>query len=150
MDTTLIIWIALTVVFIIIEAATVQLTTVWFAIGAAVALVLDLCGLPLWVQIVVFVLVSVLALILSRPLLRRLRKKGATPTNADRNIGREGIVTERIDELAGTGRITISGISWAARSSDGSVIEKDSVVIAERIEGARMFVRPKDSGKDKN
>lgn len=90
--TMLILWIALLIAFIVVEAVTVQLVTIWFAVGAAAALISELCSAPVWLQWVIFAAVSLVALAVTRPLVKKFSKKRVQPTNADRYIGLEGIV----------------------------------------------------------
>ena len=94
-------WIAALIVFIIVEAMTVGLASIWFAIGAVAALICALLHGPVWLQVVWFLAVSVATLVLTRPLVKKYMRGKSVPTNADRNIGRTAAVTERIDNLAG-------------------------------------------------
>ncbi len=137
----LIFWIVLLVVLIIIEAVTAQLVTIWFAAGAAAALVAELCGLEQWLQWVIFIAVSAVALVATRPLVKKITNKTVQPTNADRCIGQTAVVTEDIVNIDARGRVNVNGITWTARSSDGSVIKKDERVTVEKIEGVKLIVR---------
>ena len=137
----MIFWIVLLVVLIIVEAVTAQLVTIWFAAGAAAALVAELCGLQQWLQWVIFIAVSVLTLIATRPLVRKVTNKAVQPTNADRCIGQTAVVTEDIDNIEGKGQVHVNGITWTARSSDGSVFRKDERVTVERIDGVKLIVK---------
>ena len=133
------IWIGLIILFILIEALTPQLLTIWFAAGSAVGLLLAVLHLPEWLQIASAVVISVLLLILTRPLARKLNRE-AEKTNALGVIGKTGIVTERIDNRTFTGRITVSGQSWSARSADNSVIREGDSVQVLHIEGVKLIV----------
>ena len=137
----MIFWIVLLVVLIIVEAVTAQLVTIWFAAGAAAALIAELCGLQQWLQWVIFIAVSAVALIVTRPLVRKVTKKAVQPTNADRCIGQTAVVTEDIDNIEGKGQVHVNGVTWTARSSDGSVFRKDERVIVEKIEGVKLVVK---------
>ncbi len=137
----MIFWIVLLVVLIIVEAVTAQLVTIWFAAGAAAALIAELCGLQQWLQWVIFIAVSAVALIVTRPLVRKVTKKAVQPTNADRCIGQTAVVTEDIDNIEGKGQVHVNGVTWTARSSDGSVFRKDERVIVEKIEGVKLIVK---------
>ena len=134
------IWIAAMIIFIIVEAATVGLASVWFALGAAAALIAALLEAQMWIQITVFVIVSAVALWFTRPLARKYINSRSQPTNADRAIGRTGIVRETIDNVAGTGAVALDGMTWTARSDTGEVIEAGARVRGERIEGVRLIV----------
>ncbi|MBR4726333.1 MAG: NfeD family protein [Clostridia bacterium] len=137
---TVVMWVVLLIVFLIVEAMTAQLVTIWFAVGAGAALIVRLCKLPLWLQLVVFLVVSAVALLLTRPLLKKLTKQPVQPTNADRCIGQIAVVTEKIDNLAGKGQAVVQGSVWTARSADDSVIPKDACVRVERIDGVKLIV----------
>lgn len=137
----MIFWIVLLVVLIIVEAVTAQLVTIWFAAGAAAALVAELCGLEQWLQWVIFIAVSALTLIATRPLVRKITKKAVQPTNADRCIGQTAVVTEDINNIEGRGQVHVNGVTWTARSSDGTVFKKDERVTVEKIEGVKLIVK---------
>lgn len=136
-----ILWLILLVAFAIVEGVTVSLVSVWFIGGAAAALIAALCGAEVWLQVVLFFGVSIVLLLCLRPLSKRLLKQKKVATNADSNIGKEAIVTEKIDNLQGKGAVKIAGVEWSARSEDGSVIEKDAVVRILRIEGVKVCVQ---------
>ena len=144
----LILWLAALVFFLILEGATAQLVSIWFVIGAAAALVVSLLHGPLWLQIAVFVAVSAAALILTRPIIRRLTKGKVLPTNADRILGTECLVTEAINNLAGTGAITVGGKTWTARSADGSDIPEGTLVTVLSIEGVKAIVSASAENKE--
>lgn len=137
-----IIWAALFVVFVVTETLTIQLVSIWFAAGALVSFFLALFVTDsLLVQLAVFVAVSVLLLVCTRPLLRGVLHQKTVRTNADRSIGQEAIVTQRIDNLRGTGRILADGLSWSARAEDpGTVIDVNETVVITRIQGVTAFV----------
>lgn len=122
------------------EAVSVGLTSIWFAVGALGGLIVSALHAPLWVQIAVFLVVSILSLVLVRPFAQRMLKTGTQPTNADRIIGTVAVVTEDIDNLSGTGLASISGQVWTARSEHGVVIPMGQQVRVLRIEGVKIFV----------
>ncbi len=133
-------WLALFVVFLIVEAGTVALVSIWFALGALAALAACVLGAEMWLQITVFLVVS---LVLLAVLWKRVRSKlTTTKTNVDSVIGAEGYVTEAIDNLSYTGRVKLGGITWAARSTSGAGIPVGTLVKVERIEGVKVFVSP--------
>ena len=136
-----ILWLILLVAFAIVEGGTGSLVSGWFIGGAAAALIAALCGAEVWLQVVLFFGVSIVLLLCLRPLSKRLLKQKKVATNADSNIGKEAIVTEEIDNLQGKGAVKIAGVEWSARSEDGSVIEKDTVVRILRIEGVKVCVQ---------
>ena len=139
--TMLIFWIAMLVILIVVEAVTAQMVTIWFAAGAAGAIVAELLGAQVWLQWVVFVAVSAITLVATRPLVRKLTKTRVQPTNADRCIGQTAIVVEDIDNIEGKGQVHVNGIVWTARSSDGSVFKKDERVTVEKIDGVKLIVK---------
>ena len=134
------IWIAAIIVFGVVEAATAGLTSIWFVLGSVAALIAAVCGGPLWLQLVLFFVVSVAALAVTRPLVTKLMKKDIKPTNADRVLGGVARVTERIDNDVPTGAVYIDGKTWTARSADGNAIEKDEMVRILRMEGVKLYV----------
>ena len=135
-------WILAAVVFLIIEAVTAAMSSIWFVIGALAALAAAALGAPIWGQVVLFVAVSGVCFALLYPRLKRLLRRDRQPTNADMVIGRECVVTQRIDNLAGTGAVTVDGRTWTARSADGAPLELGAVVAAQRIEGVKLIVSP--------
>ena len=133
-------WIGALVFFIVVEAATVGLASIWFAIGALAALICALLHGPVWLQVVWFLAVSVATLLLTRPLVKKYVASRAVPTNADRNIGRTAVVIERIDNLASTGAVRIDGVVWTARSATGDPIEAGKHVVVREIQGVKLIV----------
>ena len=135
------VWIILIVVLIVIEVLTMGLTTIWFAGGCAAALLVCVIGLPIWVQVGVFVGVSVLLLLLTRPLAQRFIDSNKIRTNADSLIGQEALITERVDNVKGTGRARVNGQDWTARSVImEQTIEPGEVVMIRAIEGVKLIV----------
>lgn len=139
-----IIWLGVFIVMLIIEAATTALATVWFAVGALVAMIMDLCGAPHNLQIIVMAAVSVVTFIICmiwiRPKLDSLRRAKAQRTNADRLIGMEGIVIVPIDPVEGKGQVKVEGQVWSAKSA-GAVKDGTKVKI-RAIEGVKLIVDP--------
>lgn len=136
----LIFWVVLLILLIVVEGITAQMVTIWFAAGAVGAIVAERLGAQMWLQWVVFVAVSVITLILTRPIAKKLTKTNAQPTNADRCIGKIARVTETINNIESKGQVSVDGAIWTARSSDGSVIEKDEQVTVEKIDGVKLIV----------
>ncbi|MBQ3498446.1 MAG: NfeD family protein [Clostridia bacterium] len=134
------VWIAATIAFIIVEAATTQLVTIWFAIGSAAATIAALLKADTLVQFIVFVAVSLIALIITRPLVKKLTKQKFSPTNADRFVGETAVVTQAIDNIAETGLVKLQGTVWTARTADGSVIAEGEKVTVKAIEGVKLIV----------
>ena len=136
------VWFALTVAFLIAEAATVTVISLWFAAGALAAMAAALLGAGIWLQIGVFLAVSAVALTALRPLVRKFLTPRLTPTNIDSVIGSEGIVTADIDNIQSSGQVKLNGMEWTARSTSGAVIAKGTRVSVDRIEGVKVFVSP--------
>ncbi len=135
-----IVWLILLLAFAALEGITVGLTSIWFAAGALAALIAALLHGPLWLQIALFLVVSILCLLAVRPLARKYINTQVQPTNADRVIGAEARVTEDIDNIQGKGAVSIGGIIWTARSDSDEVIPAGSLVRVLRIEGVKVFV----------
>jgi len=135
-----IMWFIAMVAMLGVELATVSLTSIWFALGALAALIAALCGAPIWLQVVWFLVVSVLALIATRPLVKKYINGKTTPTNADMLMGQTCVVTEPISNLSETGAVKIGGKVWTARSEDGTVFAPGEKVVAVRIEGVKLIV----------
>ncbi len=140
-------WLSVTILAAIVEAAVPALVSIWFVPGGLAALIVSLLGGPVWLQILLFLVVSALALLFTRPLVKKFQKDKAESTNADMVLGRTALVTEDINDLLGTGRVTVRGNSWSARSvEEGTVIPKGEAVLVARIEGVKLMVRRKKEG----
>ena len=137
-----IVWLALMVVFVLLEAGTVSMVSIWFAVGALAAMVASLLSAPLWLQIVLFAVISTALLLALRPFVRKFINPRLTKTNVDAIIGAEGFVTETVDNLAAAGRVKIGHMEWAARSSSGEKLEPGTRVQVDRVEGVKVFVTP--------
>ena len=134
------IWLIILVVLILGEAVTVGLTFIWFAVGALGGLITAWLGGEIWLQVVIFLALSALALVLVRPVASRFLKTSHSPTNADRVIGKTAVVTEAIDNVEGKGQVNISGQVWSARSQHDVVIPVGAEVKVLRIEGVKVYV----------
>ena len=136
------IWIAAMIIFAIVEAATAGLTSIWFVLGSAAALIAAICGGPVWLQVTLFFVVSIIALAATRPLVRQMMKKDRTATNADLVLGQTARVTELIDNTEPLGAVYVGGKTWSARSESGEVILPGEMVRIVRMEGVKLFVQP--------
>lgn len=137
-----ILWIILIVAAVLLEAATLALVSIWFAAGALGAVIAAALGLPLWAQIVVFLVVSFALLAATRPLLKKLMPNKYIPTNGELDIGKKAVVVETVDNSKSAGRVKLEGVDWSAESWDGSVIEKDTVVIVKAKGTTKLSVVP--------
>ena len=131
------VWLALVVVFAVLEAATVGLVSIWFAAGAVAALIASAFTASVSVQTILFIGVSLAALALTRPLIRKHRLDKPTPTNADLNVGRTATVIVRITPEV-PGRAKLDGVDWAARSAD--TLEPGALCRVEALDGATLTV----------
>lgn len=137
-----VVWVVLMVVFLAVEAITPGLTSIWFGLGAFVALISAFVGAPIWLQAVLFFVVSIVALVFTRPLARKFVNKRVQATNADKVIGSQATVTERVDNIAGTGAASVGGRIWTARSACGGVIEAGELTTVKSIEGVKLLLVP--------
>jgi len=135
-----IIWLGLTVVFLIAEASTVTVIALWFAAGSLAAMTAALFGGAIWIQALTFLVVSAAALTALRPLVRKYLTPKLTATNVDSIIGSVGIVTAPIDNIGAAGQVKLNGMEWSARSSSGESIEAGTKVRVDKIEGVKVFV----------
>ncbi len=138
------IWLVLALILGIVEISTAQLVSIWFV---AAAMVTSLCAATflsdsLWLQIVVFVVVSAAALVLTRPIVRKIRNSDKAKTNSDRYIGKVGIVTIDIDWKTATGQVEVEGSRWSAKSADNQTITAGTNVTVEEIQGVKLIVKP--------
>ncbi len=135
-------WVILLVVFCAVEGLTVGLVTIWFALGALTALLISLVSDSIMLQGIGFVAVSLLTMVLVRPLAARVFATRHQPTNADRIIGQEAVVTVSINPIEGTGQVKVDGKVWTARSTAGTTIPEGQRVIIRKIEGVKVLVEP--------
>lgn len=138
-------WLVLFVVLLIVEIATLGLTTIWFAAGALAAFLFGVIGFGLTVQVIVFLIVSILLFALTRPLAVKYFNKERAKTNAESLIGQYALVIEDIDTMQAVGRVEIKGMEWSAKTDepDGR-IAKNKVVVVDGIQGVKLIVREKE------
>ena len=138
-------WLGLFVILLIIEIFTMGLTTIWFAGGALAAFVAGWLGFGLPVQIGVFAVVSVLLLVLTRPIAVKYFNQERQKTNAESLIGQHGLVVEDIDTLQAKGVVEVKGLEWSAKTDepDGK-IPKNTVVVIDGIQGVNLIVRARE------
>lgn len=137
------IWLGLIVLFLLAEAACpIHLVSLWFAVGAVVALIAALLNGAIWLQITLFALVSIGLLIALWPLVRRVLNPHRTATNVDSVIGSLARVTHPICNTDAQGQVKIGGMEWTARSTSGDPIPEGTLVRIDRIEGVKVFVSP--------
>ncbi len=141
METYLYMWLIAFVLFTVVEFATsMALISIWFAAGSLVALVLAVFDVSLWVQILMFIIVSAILLICTRPIAKK-HAENNIDTNIKIIIGKTAKVIEDIDNSKATGRVRLNGVDWTAISDTGELIEKDSHVTVTKIEGSKLYVK---------
>lgn len=133
-------WLAALVVFLVTEATSVALVSIWFAAGALLAIVTALLGGGVGLQVTVFLLASIVLLAGMRPLVRKYFTPRLHKTNVDSVIGAEGIVTTPVNNIAALGQVTIAGMEWSARSTTGAHLPEGARVRVDRVEGVKVFV----------
>lgn len=134
-------WLILVAVMLVIEIFTMGLTTIWFSLGAVAAAIAAGLGAPLWVQILLFTVVSVVIMILVRPFALKVMDRNRTKTNIDEVIGQQAEVIEPIDNQKEQGKVRFRGVEWMARSVDGSTMAAGDVVTVEAVSGVKLLVR---------
>lgn len=140
-----IVWLILLVVFLVVEASTVTMVSLWFGAGALAAMLVSMLKAPLWLQITAFLVVSGGALALLRPLARKHFTPKLVKTNVDSVIGSQGLVTVAIDNVAAVGQVKLGGMEWTARSTGGESIPEGTRIRVDRIEGVKAYVSPAEA-----
>ena len=136
------VWLIAMIVLLVIEGIVPGLISIWFALGALAALIAAALHAPMWLQLLWFLVVSVVALAATRPLVKKYVNSRVKPTNADMILGKDCVVTEEIDNVRGTGAVTVGGKVWTARMEN----DEDKAAVGEilhgiRIEGVKLIVR---------
>ena len=134
-------WLIFMAVCIVIEIITLGLATLWFAIGALAAFIVAVCGGTIIAQTVVFLIVSLVTLFFTRPVAVRCFNGSRVKTNAESLIGETARVIERIDNINASGRVSVNGQEWMARTLDGAISEVGDVVTVESISGVKLIVK---------
>ncbi len=136
-------WLAGAVLFAVIEwISATTADSLWFSVGALAAMLVALFTDSLPGQVLVFVIVSLISVLLLRPLVKKHINPHTTPTNADRLIGCDATVLQTVDNAQASGQVRLQGQVWTARSEDGSVLVPDTPVTVVRLEGVKVIVRP--------
>ena len=136
-------WIGAVIAFVIIEAATYQLVSVWFAVGSVGGMITYMLGFGFGAQMAVFLILSVITLLCLRPLSMKLLKPKGLKTNADSLVGKEVLITKAVSNVGASGEGRINGMTWTVRSADGSEINKGDVAVVKKIEGVKLIVERK-------
>ncbi len=141
MNSMTIFWLVLAVVMAVLEAATVQLVSIWFCIGGVAACLTSLITDSIVIQAAVFIVVSGVALIATRPLVKKMKNRGSEPTNADRYVGKTAVVIQAINNERAEGMVRVDNQKWTARSAGGEPIPEGEKVTVTAIEGVKLIVR---------
>lgn len=142
MDKMIMLWLVVLIVSVGLEAATLGLASIWFAGGALFAVIAAALNAPIAIQVVLFVLVSLLLLFFTRPLAVKYFNKDRVRTNVESMVGRQAIVVSEINNLQGIGQVTVGGQEWSARSLDEQdSIAAGSVVRVVAINGVKLIVK---------
>lgn len=136
------VWLAIALLASILEATTAQLVSIWFVLGSIVSAVSCIFTDNIVIQVGIFLLVSFLAIIITRPFVLKIAKTKVTHTNSDRYIGKIGKVTIEINNQIGQGQINVSGSIWSARSENNAIIPVGAEVKVEKIEGVKLIIKP--------
>lgn len=142
MSEMMIVWLVILIVAIGIEVGTLGLTSIWFAGGALIAVIAAAFSLPVWLQILLFLVVSLLLMVFTRPVAVKYFNKDRVRTNVESMIGRQAIVISEIDNLQGIGQVTVGGQEWSARSEDDKQhMNVGTVVEVVAVSGVKLIVR---------
>lgn len=137
-------WLIALVVLLIIEIITLGLTTIWFAGGALAAFLAALLGMNTIIQVIIFLAVSFVLLIYTRPLAAKYFNTRRVRTNSESLIGKEAKVTAKIDNFNQQGTVMVNGQEWSARSVDDQIIEPEEPVTIIEISGVKLIVKKKE------
>ena len=137
-----ILWLVLMVMFLLLEAGTVAVVSLWFAAGSLAAMIVSFLGGAFWLQVAVFLATAGVLLAALRPLVRKYFTPKLTKTNVDSVIGSTGLVTVAIDNVSAVGQVKLGAMYWTARSTSGLVIPEGTLAQVDRVEGVKVFVSP--------
>ena len=141
-------WLFIMIGLLAVEIPTMGLTTIWFAGGALAAFPVALAGLGLPVQVAVFVGVSLVLLVFTRPIAQKHLNRRTVKTNVESLVGRTALVTQAIDNKKAEGQVQIEGVIWTARSADGNAIPEGASVRIEKVNGVKLIVTLTKEGVD--
>lgn len=137
------VWLALLVVALVAEAATMSLVSIWFVPGLLVAMILAFFGVDIVIQAIVFAVLTVISFFVFFKFIKCKTKNRIAKTNLDAVVGMEALVTEAIDNINARGAVKVYGKEWSARSADGEPVPAGTTVVVERIEGVKLIVKNK-------
>lgn len=137
-------WLFIFAVLLVIEIVTLGLTTVWFAVGSIAAFLAAYVGFGVLVQVIVFLVVSIVLLILTRPIAVKFFNQERECTNAESLIGQKAVVTEEINTVHSVGKVEVNGMEWSAKADESNIIEKDTIVLIKGIQGVKLIVEKEE------
>ncbi len=137
-------WLAVMIITAITEALTSAVVSIWFTFGALIALISSILKVSAIWQFFIFILASVIALIISKPLVKNKLLTEKVPTNADSVIGKTAYVNEKINIFDSTGQVKVNGAIWSAKSEDGEIIDEGTAVTVSEIKGVHLIVKKKE------
>ena len=140
MNICIIFWSVILVATVIAETVTFQLVSIWFAVGALVALITAGIGFSLLSQTIIFTAVSIILLCATRPIVRKLQVKNVLPTNIDSEVGKIAVVIQDISNAENSGRVKIGGVNWRARAEDNQIFKTGETVLVKKISGTTAYV----------
>lgn len=140
----MIFWLIVFVALLVVEIATLGLTTIWFAAGALVAFLAAYIGFGVPVQVIIFLAVSIILLILTRPIAIKYFNQERQKTNAESLIGQKAIVIEEVNPLQATGKVEVNGMEWSAKTEESDRIEVSTVVSIKGIQGVKLIVEKEE------
>lgn len=141
-------WTIVLVISVIVEAITIDLVSIWFGLGAVAALIGEACGLSQIIQVVLFAVISIIAIVVTRPLAKKYLRGNIVKTNLDRIVGKHCLVTETITP-DNRGEVKVMGSLWSAASLNNVTIEAGQYAEVVSIEGAHVIVRKIEMGDDR-
>lgn len=137
-------WAAVFVFFTIMELFTAQMISIWFAFGSLIAMFVAIGTEKFYIHLIVFILASIVLLVATRPLVRKLLKK-TVPTNSELDIGKTATIIEEVNNEAQKGRAKLNDVDWIAVSEDGSMIPVGTAVIVKKVDGAKLIVAKQET-----
>lgn len=139
------IWLLVAIIAVVMEACVASLVSIWFVPAALIAMILAFCSVPFWIQLSVFLIISVLLIVFMKPIAKKVLGVKHIATNADSLIGEQAIVTEEINNLEAKGQVKIRGQFWTARAYDQSKIYTPGEVLnVVSIEGVKLICKKSD------
>lgn len=137
-------WLIIFAALLVVEIVTLGLTTVWFALGAIAAFLAAYVGFGGLVQVMVFLVVSIILLILTRPIAVKFFNQERERTNAESLIGQKAVVKEEINTLLGVGKVEVNGMEWSAKADESDVIEVGTIILIKGIQGVKLIVEKEE------